>query len=201
MGWSTNITKVEPNHLVTRGYRQEDLIGNIPYPHVVYLLLKGDLPSKEHGHMIDAILTACIDHGVTPPSSIASRIVRCSAMSFAIPLVIVDGILAWVLRPGTKPANPRKLAILATVIPSVMVAIVSVVYQLLHNFIGKVGVSDIANTVFIVGLGLIGAAILALAGFTLMRRWEVSKGIGFGCCIVVFLSVIEFAMLEWLAGV
>ena len=67
MRWNTKITKVEPNHLVTRGYRQEDLIGNIPYSHVVYLLLKGELPSIEHGKMIDAILTACIDHGVTPP--------------------------------------------------------------------------------------------------------------------------------------
>ena len=31
MKWNTKITKVEPNHLVTKGYRQEDLIGNIPF--------------------------------------------------------------------------------------------------------------------------------------------------------------------------
>ena len=48
MVWKSQITKVEPNHLVTRGYRQEDLIGNVSYPDVVYLLLKGELPSKEH---------------------------------------------------------------------------------------------------------------------------------------------------------
>ena len=39
MEWKTKITKVEPNHLVTKGYRQEDLIGNIPFSHVIYLLL------------------------------------------------------------------------------------------------------------------------------------------------------------------
>ncbi len=92
MKWNTKITRVEPNHLITRGYRQEDLIGNIPYSHVVYLLLKGELPSKEHGKMIDAILTACIDHGITPPSSIASRVVASGGVP--LPTAVAAGILS-----------------------------------------------------------------------------------------------------------
>ncbi|MCK5030692.1 MAG: citryl-CoA lyase [Thermoplasmatales archaeon] len=92
MSWNTKITKVEPNHIVTRGYRQEDLIGNIPFPHVVYLLLKGELPSKEHGKMMDAILTACIDHGVTPPSSMASRVVASGGVP--LPTAVAAGVLS-----------------------------------------------------------------------------------------------------------
>jgi citrate synthase len=92
MRWSSKITKVEPNHLVTRGYLQEDLIGNVSYPDVVYLLLKGELPSKEHGKMMDAILTACIDHGVTPPSSMASRIVASGGVP--LPTAVAAGILS-----------------------------------------------------------------------------------------------------------
>lgn len=92
MKWSSKITKVEPNHLVTRGYRQEDLIGNVPYPHVVYLLLRGELPSKEYGRMMDAILTACIDHGVTPPSSMASRVVASGGVP--LPTAVAAGILS-----------------------------------------------------------------------------------------------------------
>jgi len=92
MKWTTKITKVEPNHLVTRGYRQEDLIGNIPYSHVVYLLLKGELPTKEHGKMIDAILTACIDHGVTPPTAMASRVVASGGVP--LPTAVAAGILS-----------------------------------------------------------------------------------------------------------
>ena len=92
MKWATKVTKVEPNHLVTKGYRQEDLIGNIPYPHVVYLLLKGELPSEEHGKMIDAILTACIDHGVTPPSAMASRVVASGGVP--LPTAVAAGILS-----------------------------------------------------------------------------------------------------------
>jgi len=92
MKWTTKITKVEPNHLVTKGYRQEDLIGNIPFPHVVYLLLKGELPSNEHGKMIDAILTACIDHGVTPPTAMASRVVASGGVP--LPTAVAAGVLS-----------------------------------------------------------------------------------------------------------
>ena len=118
-----------------------------------------------------------------------------------IPLIIVIGVLMWVLRLGKRPTNLRRLAILATVIPPVVVGIAAVVFQLLHNATGKVGVSDISNIGFIVGLGLIGAAILALAGFALTQKGEVAKGIGFGLCIAVVLSVTEFGLLEGLAGV
>jgi citrate synthase len=92
MKWTTKVTKVEPNHLVTKGYRQEDLIGNVPYSHVVYLLLKGELPSNEHGKMMDAILTACIDHGATPPSSIASRVVASGGVP--LPTAVAAGVLS-----------------------------------------------------------------------------------------------------------
>lgn len=92
MEWKTKITKVEPNHLVTKGYRQEDLIGNIPFAHVVYLLLRDELPSKEQGRMMDAILTACIDHGVTPPTAMASRVVASGGVP--LPTAVAAGVLS-----------------------------------------------------------------------------------------------------------
>jgi citrate synthase len=92
MTWKTSITKVEPNHIMTKGYNQEDLIGNVPFPHVVYLLLRGELPSEEQGRMMDAILTACIDHGVTPPSALAARTVASGGVP--LPSAVAAGILA-----------------------------------------------------------------------------------------------------------
>jgi citrate synthase len=92
MTWESKITKVEPNHLVTRGYRQEDLIGKVSFSNVVYLLLRGELPSHEHGKMIDAILTSCIDHGVTPPTAIASRIVASGGVP--LPTAVAAGVLS-----------------------------------------------------------------------------------------------------------
>ncbi len=92
MHWKSSITKVEPNHLVTKGYRQQDLMGNIPFPHVVYLLVTGKLPNKAHGKMMDAILTACIDHGVTSPSPMAARVVASGGVP--LPSAVAAGILS-----------------------------------------------------------------------------------------------------------
>ena len=92
MIWKTAITKVGPNHIVTRGYRQEDLIGNVPFAHVVFLLLRGKLPSKEEGRMIDAILTSSIDHGVTPPTCLAARTVASAGVP--LPTAVAAGLLA-----------------------------------------------------------------------------------------------------------
>ena len=94
-----------------------------------------------------------------------------------------------------------KAGILATVIPPFIVAIAAIVFQLVHNAAGKTWVSDISNVCFIAGLGLIGAAILASAGLAFSHKGEVAKGIGFGVCIAVIVSIIEFGLLEWLGGV
>lgn len=90
--WKTGITKVEPNKIVTRGYPQDELIGNVPFSHVVFLLLKGKLPSENEGEMMDAILTACIDHGVTPPSSQAARVVASGGVP--MPTAIAAGLMS-----------------------------------------------------------------------------------------------------------
>ena len=122
-------------------------------------------------------------------------------MIIIIPLIMAICVLAWVLRPGRRPTNPRKVAILAIAIPPLVVAIAAVVFQVLHNAAGKTWVSDIANTCFIISAGLVGLAILAVIGFVIARKWEIAKGIGFGICIGVLISIVELAVLEWLAGV
>jgi len=47
----------------------------VPFAHVVYLVLKGDLPDAARGRVMDAILVASVDHGATPPSVLAARTV------------------------------------------------------------------------------------------------------------------------------
>ena len=114
---------------------------------------------------------------------------------------IIAGILAWVFRPQKGTIKTRRASILITAIPPVIIAIAAFVFQLLHNATGNVGVSDISNNCFIAGISLIGAAILALIGFAVARKFEIVKGIGFSLGIVVILSILEFGLLEGLAGV
>jgi citrate synthase len=73
--WSQPITKIEPNKVAVRGYRIDELMGRLPFAHVVYLVLKGDLPSESQGRVMDALLVSSVDHGATPPSVLAARTV------------------------------------------------------------------------------------------------------------------------------
>jgi citrate synthase len=90
--WNTKISKVAPDHIVTRGYRQEELIGTTPFSTVFFLLITGKMPNKQEARMIDAIITSSIDHGVTPPSTHAARIVASAGVP--LPTAVGAGILA-----------------------------------------------------------------------------------------------------------
>jgi citrate synthase len=73
--WKTAITKIEPNKVAVRGYPIDQLMGRISFGEMVYLVLKGELPTPEIGRLMDAILVSSVDHGATPPSALAARTV------------------------------------------------------------------------------------------------------------------------------
>jgi citrate synthase len=73
--WKTAITKIEPNKVAVRGYRIDELMGRISFGEMVYLVLKGELPTAAVGKLVDAMLVSSVDHGATPPSALAARTV------------------------------------------------------------------------------------------------------------------------------
>jgi citrate synthase len=90
--WYTGIATVEPNRIIVRGHRIDDMMGKVSFAQAVYLVLKGELPSPEQGTLIEAILVSSIDHGVTPPSTLAARTVATTGASLTAALA--PGILA-----------------------------------------------------------------------------------------------------------
>ena len=74
----TAISRVETDKIVTRGYNQRDLIEKIRYSDMVFLLLKGRLPSPKEGRVFNQVLVSFCDHGVTPPSTQTARLVASS---------------------------------------------------------------------------------------------------------------------------
>ncbi|MCK5879697.1 MAG: citryl-CoA lyase, partial [Holophagae bacterium] len=91
-GWETSVTKIEPNKIQLRGYPIDELMGKVPFPSAVYLALKGELPDAKIGRLMDIMLVSSVDHGATPPSTLAARTVA----STGAPLnaCIASGILA-----------------------------------------------------------------------------------------------------------
>jgi citrate synthase len=73
--WKTAITKIEANKVAVRGYPIDQLMGRISFGEMVYLVLKGELPTPRVGRLVDAMLVSSVDHGATPPSALAARTV------------------------------------------------------------------------------------------------------------------------------
>lgn len=72
-GWASAVTSIAPNEIRVRGYRLEELMGRVSFGEAVYLVLRGELPGAAVGLLMEAMLVASIDHGVTPPSTLSVR--------------------------------------------------------------------------------------------------------------------------------
>jgi citrate synthase len=76
--WETEITEIAPGSIRIRGYRIEDLIGRISFPAMIWLILRGELPTKAQADLFGAVLVAGVDHGPQAPSiSIARMAMTC----------------------------------------------------------------------------------------------------------------------------
>jgi citrate synthase len=71
--WRTGLTCIAPNKILLRGYPLDELMGRLTFGEAIYLLLIGEVPSPGIGSLMEAMLVSFIDHGATPPSTLAAR--------------------------------------------------------------------------------------------------------------------------------
>ena len=91
--WQSSLTAIEPNKILIRGYPLDEMMGRLGFAEAVYLLLMGELPTPAIGRMLTAVLISSIDHGVTPPSTLAARNVATSGAPLKD--CVAAGILAF----------------------------------------------------------------------------------------------------------
>lgn len=76
--WSTAICNIAPSRIAFRGYPIEQLIGAVSFPAMIWLMLRGDLPTPAQETLLQAALVASVDHGPHAPSiAIARMSVSC----------------------------------------------------------------------------------------------------------------------------
>src|SRR3954467_6030121 len=91
--WQTALTSIAPNRILIRGYPLDEMMGRLSFADAVYLLLMGELPTPAIGRMLNAVLVSSLDHGVTPPSTLAARNVATSGAPLKDS--VAAGILAF----------------------------------------------------------------------------------------------------------
>lgn len=85
--WRTEIIDVSPGAISLRGYPIEELMGARGFVETVWLMLRGELPSRPQTDLLEAALVASVDHGPQAPSIAISRM----AVSCGLP---VNGAMA-----------------------------------------------------------------------------------------------------------
>jgi len=71
--WRTSIIDMEPGRIAFRGHPVEDLIGNISFAQMIWLMLRGEMPSAAQARLLECALVAGVDHGPQAPSIAAAR--------------------------------------------------------------------------------------------------------------------------------
>ena len=92
MDWKTDISNFNQSESNIRGFDHDELIGNVSFSEMIYILLKGEKPTSAQAKMLDAIFVSCIDHGIAPPSIISARSVASGGNS--LNSSVASGILA-----------------------------------------------------------------------------------------------------------
>jgi len=85
--WDTSIIDIHPGKIAIRGYPIEELIGNVRFPDMIWLMLRGELPTRGQSDLLEAALVPGVDHGPRAPSIAIS----CMAVSCGLP---VNGAMA-----------------------------------------------------------------------------------------------------------
>ena len=71
--WRTSIIDMEPGRIAFRGHLIEDLIGNVSFGQMIWLMTQGDIPTPEQAALLECALVAGVDHGPQAPSIAAAR--------------------------------------------------------------------------------------------------------------------------------
>ena len=71
--WRTEIIEMSPGSIRYRGFPIEDLIGNVSFPQMVWLMVAGDLPNEAQSRLLEAALISAVDHGPQAPSIAIAR--------------------------------------------------------------------------------------------------------------------------------
>jgi citrate synthase len=91
--WRTALTCIEPNKILVRGYPLDEMMGRLTFGEAIYLLLMGEVPSPSIGSLMEAMLVSFIDHGATPPSTLAAR--NTATTGAALRACVASGVLGF----------------------------------------------------------------------------------------------------------
>ena len=71
--WATAVSHMEPGVIELRGRPVQDLIGQLDLTSMIWLMVRGEVPTPEQAQLLQAALVAGVDHGPQAPSIAIAR--------------------------------------------------------------------------------------------------------------------------------
>jgi citrate synthase len=71
--WRTSIIDMRPGVIRYSGYPIQELIGNVSFAQMIWLMTRGELPTEGQARLLDAALMSAVDHGPQAPSIAIAR--------------------------------------------------------------------------------------------------------------------------------
>jgi citrate synthase len=103
--WESSITDLGFHKINIRGYPLKDIIQKLSFTEVVYLTIRGELPTKKQARVMDAVLCGIVDHGMFAPTGLAVRVIASAA-----PENIMPAVAGAMLTIGSVTVSPQDTA-------------------------------------------------------------------------------------------
>ncbi len=107
--WTTRISRAEQGRIWVRGYPLEEVVERLSFIEAMWLLIRGELPSKQQAAIWETVMTVAMDQQFISSASCAARFVASAHPESPIP-----GVAAGILAHGSITGSPRPAAEMIT---------------------------------------------------------------------------------------
>ena len=98
--WKTAVSQSAPYKIFIRGYPLYDIIGNLTFTEVFFLVLMGELPTKEQTRILDTLLCCIVDHQMVSANIPAARYTASGNPQF------IPALASGILTIGANTVSP-----------------------------------------------------------------------------------------------
>jgi len=99
--WITGVSEIATEDIYIRGYAMRELVGELPFTAIAYLILRHRLPSPGEARMMDVLLSSILDYGLQKSGTLAARAV------VSVNPQMTAGLAAGVLAAGDHAVSPQ----------------------------------------------------------------------------------------------
>jgi citrate synthase len=113
--WKTEISYVGPHKLLLRGYPIEEVIAQLSYAELMFVTIRGELPTAAQARVLDAALCSIPAH-----QWVAAHLLAAAVTASASPESPIPGIASGILTMGSVTVSPQATAELLDRVRAVM---------------------------------------------------------------------------------